>query len=194
MLAALKGDPELADIPVILVTILDEKTKGYSLGAAEYMVKPVDRERLASVLKGLCGEQPAPHVLLVDDDDATRTVIGPALERAGWSIAEAENGRIALARVAERRPDVIVLDLVMPELNGFEFLIALHSNPLWRGIPVVVLTAMDLTAEDHRALNGAVERILHKGACGRDQLLDEIGRVLATVVARRPARPASAAP
>ena len=182
VLAALKGDPTLAGIPVILVTIVDEKARGYSLGATDYMVKPIERERLASVLKNLCGNRPTPHVLVVDDDPTVRAVVSQTLERAGWSIAEAENGRIALQRVAARRPDVIVLDLVMPELNGFEFLAALRRDPAWRSVPVVVLTSMDLTAEDRRVLNGSVERILQKGAWDRDQLLAEIGRVLASVV------------
>ncbi len=182
VLAALKGDPALAGIPVILVTIVDEKARGYSLGATDYMVKPIERERLAGVLKNLCGNRPAPHVLVVDDDPTVRAVVSQTLERAGWSIAEAENGRIALQRVAARRPDVIILDLVMPELNGFEFLAALRRDPAWRSVPVVVLTSMDLTAEDRRVLNGSVERILQKGAWERDQLLAEIGRVLASVV------------
>ena len=192
VLAALKGDPELADIPVVLVTILDEKTRGYSLGATEYMVKPIDRERLAGVLRTLCGERPAPHVLLVEDEEVTRATIRRTLGDAGWSVSEAENGSAALERLAERQPDVILLDLVMPEMDGFEFLTALRSNPAWRGIPVVVLTAMDLSPEDHRALNGAVERVLQKGARDRDQLLDEIRRVLAAGVARQDAQPASA--
>ena len=182
VLAALKGDPALAGIPVILVTIVDEKARGYSLGATDYMVKPIERERLAAVLRNLCGNRPAPHVLVVDDDPIVRAVVSQTLERAGWSIAEAENGRIALQRVAARRPDVIVLDLVMPELNGFEFLAALRRDPAWRSVPVVVLTSMDLTAEDRRVLNGSVERILQKGALERDQLLAEIGRVLHGVV------------
>ena len=185
VLAALKGDPALASIPVILVTIVDEKSRGYSLGATDYMVKPIDRERLAAVLRSLCGDRPVPHVLVVDDDPIVRAVVSQTLERAGWSIAEAENGRIALQRVAARRPDVIVLDLLMPVLNGFEFLAALRRDPAWRSVPVVVLTSMDLTAEDRRVLNGSVERILQKGAWERDQLLDEIGRVLAGVVPDR---------
>ena len=186
VLAALKGDPALAAIPVIVVTIVDEKARGYSLGATDYMVKPIDRERLAAVLKTLCGNRPAPHALVVDDDPTVRAVVSQTLERAGWSIAEAENGRIALQRVAARRPDVIVLDLLMPELNGFEFLAALRRDPAWRGVPVVVLTSMDLTAEDRRILNGSVERILQKGAWERDQLLAEVGRVLASVVPAEP--------
>ena len=193
VLAALKGDPALADIPVILVTIVDEKARGYALGATDYMVKPIDRERLASVLRTLCGDRPAPHVLVVEDDETTRSVIRQTLERAGWSVAQAEHGRKGLDRVAERRPDVIVLDLMMPVMNGFDFLDALRENAEWRGIPVLVLTAMDLTDEDRRRLNGEVERILQKGASARDQLLDEVGRLLASVVTRQP-RPATGAP
>jgi signal transduction histidine kinase/CheY-like chemotaxis protein len=192
VLAALKGDPELADIPVILVTIVDEKARGFALGATDYMVKPIDRERLASVLRTLCGDRPAPHALVVEDDETTRSVIRQTLQRAGWSVAEAEHGRWGLDRVAERRPDVIVLDLMMPEMNGFDFLGALRGNPEWRAIPVLVLTAMDLTDEDRRRLNGEVERILQKGASAREELLDEVGRVLASVVART--RPATGAP
>ena len=149
------------------------------------MVKPIDRERLASVLRTFCGDRPAPHALVVEDDETTRSVVRQTLQRAGWSVAEAEHGRWGLDRVAERRPDVIVLDLMMPEMNGFDFLDALRGNPEWRGIPVLVLTAMDLTDEDWRRLNGEVERILQKGASAREQLLDEVGRVLASVVARR---------
>jgi CheY-like chemotaxis protein len=186
VLAALKGDPELADIPVIVVTILDEKSKGYALGATDYMVKPIDRERLAGVLRGLCGGRLAPHVLVVEDDEDTRAVIRQTLERAGFTLAEAENGRVALARVAERRPDAVVLDLVMPEMNGFEFLAAFRSHAAWRSVPVVVLTALELTEEDRRRLNGEVERVLRKGACERDELLAEVRQALAAALERRP--------
>jgi signal transduction histidine kinase/CheY-like chemotaxis protein len=186
VLAALKGDPELAEIPVIVVTILDEKSRGYALGATDYMVKPIDRERLAGVLRTLCGGRPTPHVLVVEDDEAIRAVIRQTLERAGFALTEAENGRVGLARVAERRPDVIVLDLVMPEMNGFEFLAALRSHEAWRTVPVVVLTALELGEEDRRRLNGEVERVLRKGACERDELLEEIRQALAAALARRP--------
>jgi GAF domain-containing protein/CheY-like chemotaxis protein len=192
VLAALKGDPALADIPVILVTIVDEKARGYALGATDYLIKPIDRQRLVNVLRSLCGDRPAPHALVVEDDDTTRAMIGQTLERAGWSVAEAAHGRRGLDRVAARRPDVIVLDLMMPEMNGFDFLDALRANPEWRGIPVLVLTAMDLTEEDRRRLNGEVERILQKGASAREQLLAEVGRVLASI-ATRPASPATGA-
>jgi signal transduction histidine kinase/CheY-like chemotaxis protein len=187
VLAALKGDPELADIPVIFVTILDEKTKGYSLGATDYLIKPVDRERLAHVLERICGDRPSRQLLLVEDDETTRTVTQRALERDGWSVTPAENGRVALGRLAERRPDAILLDLMMPEMDGFEFLAELRRQAAWRDIPVVVFTAKDLTDEDRRRLNGEVERIIEKGAYGRDELLHEVGRRLAAAIERREA-------
>ena len=185
VLAALKGDPELADIPVIFVTIIDERTRGYSLGATDYMLKPVDRGRLAQVLKRICGDSPSRLILLVEDDETTRTVTRHALERDGWSVTQAENGRVALARVAEARPDAILLDLMMPEMDGFEFLAELRRHATWREIPVLVLTALDLTDEDRRRLNGEVERVMQKGAYDRDELLREVGQTLAACVARQ---------
>ena len=187
VLAALKGDPELADIPVIFVTILDEKTKGYSLGATDYLVKPVDRERLAQVLARICGDRPSRRILLVEDDETTRMLIQRALEREGWSVIPAENGRVALARLAEEHPDAILLDLMMPEMDGFEFLAELRRQATWSDIPVLVLTAKDLTREDRRRLTGEVERIIEKVAYGRDELLHEVGRLLATTIERREA-------
>ena len=184
VLAALKGDPELADIPVILVSIVDERNKGYALGAADYLVKPIDRDRLARVLRKLCGEGASRGVLVIEDDDTTREVLRDALARDGWSVAEAENGRVGLTRLAEKVPDVILLDLMMPEMDGFEFIAELRRTPEGRRIPVLVVTARDLSAEDRRRLNGGVQQIIQKGAYDRDQLLLEIGQVLAATVAR----------
>ncbi len=183
VLAAIKGDPELADIPVILTTIVDEKNRGYSLGATDYMVKPVDRERLSGVLRNICGAV-GRQVLVVDDDDTMRRGMRLALEQDGWQVSEAENGRVALARLAETRPDVIVLDLMMPEMDGFEFLVEMRSRAEWRDIPVLVVTAKDLTAEERGRLNGDVERVLQKGASELDELLREIGRILPGSIAR----------
>ena len=181
VLAAIKGDPELAEIPVILLTIVDEKNRGYSLGATDYMVKPVDRERLASVLRNICGAV-GRHALLVDDDDMMRRGMRLALEQNGWEVIEAEHGRVALARLAESCPDIILLDLMMPEMDGFEFLDEMRQRTEWREIPVFVVTARTLTAEDRGRLNGGVERILQKR--GRDEMLEDVGRALAGFVAR----------
>jgi signal transduction histidine kinase/CheY-like chemotaxis protein len=184
VLAALKGDPELADIPVILVTIVDEKNKGYALGAADYLIKPIDRDRLARVLRKLCGDRASRDVLVIEDDDTTREVLRGALARDGWSVAQAENGRVGLTRLAEKIPDVILLDLMMPEMDGFEFIAELRGKPEWQHIPVLVVTARDLSAEDRRRLSGGVQQIIQKGAYDRDRLLAEVGQVLAAIVVR----------
>jgi len=183
VLVAIKGDPELADIPVILVSIVDEKTRGYALGATDYMVKPVDRARLSGMLRNICGTA-GRQVLLVDDDDLARRGMRQALEKDGWEVGEAENGRVALARLAEVRPDIIMLDLMMPEMDGFEFLVEMRARAEWRDIPVLVVTAKDLTAAERTRLNGDVERVLQKGSSELDEMLQEISRVLPGSIAR----------
>jgi signal transduction histidine kinase/DNA-binding response OmpR family regulator len=183
VLAAIKGDPQLADIPVIVMTIIDEKTRGFALGAAEFMVKPVDREHLAKTLKKLCSSA-GRRVLVIDDDQFTRDDVKRCLEREGWQVTEAENGLVALARLAESRPDIILLDLVMPEMDGFEFLAAMRERTEWHDIPVLVVTARDITDDDRCRLNGAVERVISKGAPSPDELMPEVARLLKALVAR----------
>jgi len=182
VLAAIKGDPDLADLPVILMTIVDEKNRGYTLGAADYLVKPVDREKLVGVLYTLCGSS-AGHLLVVDDDDIGRRQVRTALEQRGWKITEAANGREALTKLSETPADAIILDLMMPEMDGFEFLEEMHRNPQWREIPVVVVTARELTDEDRRRLDGGVERIIQK--TDRDEMLHEVRNVLAKCVEKQ---------
>ena len=182
VLAALKGDPDLADIPVILVTIVDDKQRGYALGVVEYMVKPIARERLAAVLRTLCA-RPG-RLLLVDDDGDGRAMMRDALAGEGWTVTEAENGRVALDRMKQARLDAIVLDLMMPEMNGFEFLTELRMHPEWRAVPVVVVTARDLTDADRWRLSGAVERVIQKSGNAGDDLLHEVGEALAACVGR----------
>jgi len=107
-----------------------------------------------------------------------------ALEQDGWQVSEAENGRVALARLADTRPDIIMLDLVMPEMDGFEFLVEMRSHAEWRDVPVLVVTAKDLTAEERSRLNGDVERVLQKGGAELPELLREIVRVLPRSIER----------
>jgi len=165
VLAAIKGDPTLCDIPVVLVTIVDEKNRGFSLGASEYLVKPVDRDKLVSVLQRL-STPPGDLILVVDDDESSRSSLRTALEQAGWRAEEADNGRVALARLNETRPSAILLDLMMPEMDGFQFLDEIRHHDKWRNIPVVVITARDITAEDRARLNGRVESIVQKAGQG----------------------------
>jgi len=182
VLAAIKGDPALADIPVVMMTILDERNRGYALGAADYMVKPIDRERLVAVLRGISAA--GRRVLVVDDDDVMRRGVAQTLEKDGWAVSDAVNGRLALACLAQSLPDVIVLDLMMPEMDGFEFFAELRRHAEWHDIPVIVVTAKDLNEDDHRRLNGGVERILLKDAPTRDEMLREVSSVLAGCIKR----------
>jgi CheY-like chemotaxis protein len=175
VLAALKADPQLADIPVIMLSILDDRNLGFALGASGYASKPIERERLVALIKKHLGDAHAGPVLVVDDDPNTRQLVRRTLEQEGWVVDEAENGLVALERVGEQTPGLILLDLLMPELDGFEFATQLRQNPQWRSIPIVVMTAKDLTAEDHRRLNGHVERIVQKSSSSSlDTLLAEV--------------------
>lgn len=164
VLNKLKADPALADIPVIILTILDAQRKAFALGASDFLAKPVDRRRLAAVLARHRGTGARPSVLLVDDDAAARAVLSRTLSRDGWEVREAENGRAALERIEEGEPTLVLLDLMMPEMDGFEFVEALRARPGRPWVPVVVLTAKDLTAAERERLAGSVTRIVQKGA------------------------------
>ena len=174
VLTALKADPELASIPVIVATFIDEKETGFALGATDFLTKPIDRRQLAQLLqKYRCAHPPCP-VLLVEDSKELRELFQRILEQEGWTVAQAENGRVGLERVEENRPALIVLDLMMPEMDGFSFLEALRKRPEWRAIPVVVVTAKDLIAEDRQRLNGYVQYIVQRGSHTHEELLQEI--------------------
>ncbi len=182
VLTALKADEALANIPVIMLTMLDEAQKGYRLGATHYLTKPLDRQRLRSLLDQYRNSHDAPIALVVEDDEATRHWLSEYLKGEGWRVEEGEDGRAGLERLDAIRPDLILLDLMMPGVDGFEFLDALRQRPDRHDTPVVVVTAADLTEDDHRRLNGGVEHVLQKGATDRDALLAELGRLIARYV------------
>ena len=186
VLQTLKKDPELASIPVIMLTIVDEKNLAFMLGAAEYMTKPVNRHRMAAILNKLHPSRRDGHVLIVEDDAATRQRLQDMLEQQGWLVAQAENGRVGLERLQQRRPDLILLDLQMPEMDGFQLASELHHNSDWRTIPIVVLTAQDLTPEDPLRLNGYVQKIFRKGPSLHEELLRELRDLLATCTRQKP--------
>ena len=178
VLRALKGDPLTSSIPVVMVSMLDDRDIGYALGAADYLTKPFDREKLVLALRRFRqGSSPRP-VLVVEDDPATREVVRRALERDGWVVSEADNGRRALESLSRSVPDLIVLDLMMPEMDGFEFVTELRRSEAGQRIPVVVVTAKDITAEDRKRLNGQVRRIFSKGSFSREELTAELRRAL----------------
>jgi signal transduction histidine kinase/DNA-binding response OmpR family regulator len=182
VLKELKTDPALADIPVIMVTMLDESDRGYSLGAADFMTKPVDRERMKLLLEKFRSRAKEPRVLLVEDDETTRAMMRGILAGDGWQVYEAENGRVALDLIEEAAPDLILLDLMMPEIDGCQFLEALREQPGGVIAPVVVVTAADLSEEDHRRLNGGVEYVLQKSDLNCNQLLAEVRELVTKYV------------
>jgi GAF domain-containing protein/DNA-binding response OmpR family regulator len=185
VLGALKGDPATADIPVILLTILDDRDLGYTLGAADYLTKPIERDRL---LRAVCRHVRKPsgsgsrRALVVEDDPATREMLGRLLQREGWTVDEAANGRIGLERVATVPPDLILLDLMMPEVDGFEFVERLRAEPAWRTIPILVITAKELTAAERLRLNGWVEQVLQKRAYSRGELFAKVRALVRSTV------------
>jgi signal transduction histidine kinase/DNA-binding response OmpR family regulator len=176
VLSALKADPALTSIPVVMITMVDDQGFGFALGASDYLIKPIDRDRLAAVLRRYRIERAPCSVLVVEDDPTMREVLRRMLEREACLVSEVENGRAALDYLAADQPSLILLDLMMPEMDGFEFVEALRraDDPHLRTVPIVVVTAMELTSEDRNRLNGRVERILRKGGYTTDDLLAEV--------------------
>jgi signal transduction histidine kinase/DNA-binding response OmpR family regulator len=177
VLKQLKADPEVARIPVVMISMVDERDMGRALGAADYVPKPIDRERLSAVLRRFRGPHSPCPAVVIEDDPASREVLRRTLEQDGWRVCEATNGREGLELLASGNPDLILLDLMMPEMDGFEFVEALRANAAWADIPVVVVTARDLSGDEVARLSGRVRKVLQKGALSRDALAREIRRV-----------------
>jgi CheY-like chemotaxis protein len=179
VLKQLKSEPELEDIPVLMITIVGEKNLGYTLGAIEHLTKPVEREKLRLLVKKYAGPAGTGHALVVDDDESVRTLFGRSLKEAGWTVAEAENGAVALELVSKDKPDLILLDLMMPVMDGFDFVLHFRELEDCSSIPIIVITAKDLSDQDRERLAGGVERIVQKGALTRQQLLDQVRGLVA---------------
>jgi CheY-like chemotaxis protein len=163
VLSAMKEDAALAEIPVIMITIVDNQGIGFSLGAADYLIKPINRDRLVHAVEKCCPRGTLGHVLIVEDDAPTSELIGRALQGIGCAVTQAENGRVGLERLNEALPDAILLDLMMPEMDGFEFIARMRAEPRWQRIPIIVVTAKTLTDEDLARLDGHVQHLVHKG-------------------------------
>ena len=188
VLTALKGDLTLRDIPIIMLTMVDDPERGFTLGASDYATKPVNRRRLSQLLKKYTCLQPPCPVLVIDDDASIRALTRRMLEKAGWAVTEAGNGVEGLKCMERERPSLIFLDLVMPEMDGFTFAAEVRRHPEWRSIPIVVVTSQDLTNDDRRRLNGHVEKILRKDGESRHALLEQVRDLLADAHAPRVTR------
>ena len=179
VLAALKADSDVADIPVIMVSVVDNKNLGFALGATDYLTKPIDRRRLGQLLERYCRPELPGPVLLVEDDEASRVMVRKAVKEAGWQLMEAEDGAAALRLMEEQTPALILLDLLMPTMDGFEFAWAVRRDARWRSIPIIVSTSKDLSPEDRARLAGHVESVLAKGAYTPEELLRQIRELAA---------------
>ncbi len=182
VLADIKGDPLTATIPVIITSVLDNREIGFSFGAAEYLVKPLDRGQLLTAIQALglpTGEADGSRrVLVVDDDQMVIDLLTIFLEPIGYGVIQAHGGQEGLDLAHAHLPDLIILDLMMPEVNGFDVARQLREDPATRAIPVLVLTAKELTSGDYQMLQGKVETVMQKASFSRDQLLVELKRLL----------------
>jgi len=173
VLSALKADPELAGIPVVMETSVGARGLAYSLGAADYLAKPIEWDQLKQVMDRFRPQDPSGSVLVVEDDPDTRERLRTMLAGSGWRVATAGNGREALDMLALGTPSLVLLDLMMPEVDGFAFLKALRAHPKGGDVPVVVLTAKDVTKEDRLRLQGA-DRVLSKGDISLQGVVDQL--------------------
>jgi len=189
VLKQLRSERALVDTPVIMVSVLREEQLGLALGASEYVSKPVDRKQLRRIMERHRPSAGGGPVLLVEDDTETRRLIARSLRKEGWQVVEAENGRVALQAVAEQRPGLILLDLMMPTMDGCEFVTELRKIESWRSIPIVVVTAKDLTSAERALLNGQVAEVLSKGAYSHGDLVRDIKQLVL-----EHARPGAATP
>jgi PAS domain S-box-containing protein len=174
VLQEVKGDPELENIPVMMISIAGDKDLGYTLGAVECLTKPVDRDKLRQLANQYARPTGGGRALVVDDDEGIRTLFQRSLTEDGWTVDEAENGAIALELVGKNRPDLVLLDLMMPVMDGFEFVMHFRELEGCVGTPIIVVTAKDLDQNDRERLLGGVERIVEKGALTRQQLLTQV--------------------
>jgi CheY-like chemotaxis protein len=185
VLSALKADPDLCDIPVVMVTIVPDRGIGLSLGAVDVLTKPVDRVRLTTLMHRLLRREGS--VLLVEDDADTRDVMRHTIEKMGLPVAEAANGRAALTWLGDHPvPSIILLDLMMPEMDGFGFLDVLTSRTEWREIPVIVVTAKQLTALERDRLLRQVHTVMEKATANKVDIAAAISQALRRQPANRP--------
>ncbi len=176
ILQELKDDPDLCDIPVVMVSMIDDNRMGGALGAVDHLAKPVDRNKLKALAKRYSSKGRA---LVVEDEDAARELVARTLASIGWKAVEAENGAVGIEKFGDGDFDLIILDIMMPVMDGFGFIRELRKTEKGRSVPVVVLTAKDLTKEERKELNGSVEEIFLKEETSVDELVKEIEKILA---------------
>ncbi|RKZ52980.1 MAG: hybrid sensor histidine kinase/response regulator, partial [Candidatus Parabeggiatoa sp. nov. 2] len=186
ILSALKNNSLMAHIPVILITMEEDQQKGYAMGATDCLDKSAVSSQLGAVLeKYHIGEDSSGLIMLVDDDDVFRESLIPLIEKQGWRVFQAENGQVALEHLDHKKPTLILLDLNMPVMDGFEFITRLQANEKWCSTPVVVLTARNLSSEEHAHLNPHVETIFQKDVYDNENLILSVHKLISDAAAVR---------
>ncbi|PYT82370.1 MAG: hypothetical protein DMG40_06330 [Acidobacteria bacterium] len=185
VLLQLKNNPQTSKIPVIVVTIVDQPGVGTALGADEYLVKPVDKATLLAAvercLRSRGGAAPARTILVVEDDLATREMIVELLSGYGYAVTTAEDGEQARASVAQSLPEIVILDLMLPRISGFELLAEWRSNPRTAELSVFVLTSKDLTKEEEKYIHAHAESLFLKQNSWREPLIKQLERVVTSL-------------
>jgi signal transduction histidine kinase/CheY-like chemotaxis protein len=177
VLALLKADPSTSAIPVIIVSMLDERGKGFALGAADYLVKPVGREEVLTALnRAVALPELQPSVVAIDDDPKALKLVSAALAPEGWTVLPAASGEDGVALTRSRHPSVVLLDLLMPGMDGFDVVAQLRRDPETASIPIVILTAKTMTREDKERLRGQISYVANKGEFDSGHLADLVRR------------------
>ena len=183
VLQAIRADPELSDTRVVIVSMLDEKPLGMALGADDYLTKPLRREQLLASIQRLVPVRDG-YILIVEDDESLRELLQRTLIEEGWSVRIAETGRAALDMIEQSRPGLILLDLRIPEIDGFDVIASIRGRPEFVRVPITVMTALDLSRDDWERLTGRVEQVIQKGLYSRNRLMREVRRLAAHFVGR----------
>jgi signal transduction histidine kinase/CheY-like chemotaxis protein len=179
VLVQVKSDPATSAIPVVIVSMIDEQGAGFALGAADYLVKPVDRESLLDALARCVAPRRDRRTLVaIDDDPVDLDLLEAVLAPEGWEVLRAGGGEEGLRLVRRVRPAVVVLDLLMPEVDGFEVVEQLRADPAVSDVPIVVLTSKDMTRADHERLAGQISYLAQKGTLPKAELVDLVDRLV----------------
>ena len=181
VLQEIKNDQLLKSVPVVMYTMVDEKNFGLAIGATEYLIKPVSKEKILQVLNKVKRAAPRNYVLVVDDDPDFRDIATRAIEKEGWNVQTADSGISALAILEHEQPAIIFLDLMMPLMDGFEFLTMMQSRKEWEHVPVVIVTSKDLSADERIVLEGAVKKVIQKGDLSPEKLLKQLSLLIPTL-------------
>ncbi len=183
VLQAIRADAELKDTRVVIVSMLDERPLGMALGADDYLTKPLRREQVLACIQRLVPVRDG-YILIVEDDESLRELLQRTLIEEGWSVRIAGTGRAALDLIEQSRPGLILLDLRIPEIDGFDVIASIRSRPEFVRVPITVMTALDLSRDDWERLTGRVEQVIQKGLYSRNRLMREVRRLAAHFVGR----------